>query len=150
MGDGSMKADATARALSEQLLREVRTIAIIGASQRPERHSHNVFGYLERAGFRVLPVRPGIQRVWGWRPYGSLLEVPGRIDLVVVFRRPDAAFAIVEEAHRKGVDAIWFQPRTLSPEAAARAAALHMKLVANRCIKDEHRRLLYHIAHTAP
>jgi uncharacterized protein len=90
-----------------QLLQRARTIAVLGASPRPERHSHSVVSYLHRAGYDVIPIRPDLERVDGLKSYAQLSDVPVQVDLAVVFRRADAAPQFIAEAASKGVEAVW-------------------------------------------
>ena len=84
-----------------QLLNRARTIAVVGASPRPEQHSHTVVAYLHRVGYDVIPVRPDLQQVDGLKSYAQLADIPVRLDLTVVFRRADAAPQLVAEAAEK-------------------------------------------------
>ena len=126
-----------------ELLTNARTIAVVGASDRPDRPSHGVMGFLQRHGYRVLPVNPQItgERVHGefvWRDLGEL-GVP--IDIVDIFRRPEAAGEAIDEAIAVGAKAVWLQLGIVNEEAAARAEAAGLKVVMDRCIKIEIMRL---------
>ena len=125
------------------LLTNVRTIAMIGASDRPDRPSYGVAAFLQRHGYRMLPVNPTItgERVHGefvWRELGQI-GVP--IDIVDIFRRPIAAGEAVDEAIAIGAKAVWLQLGIVNEEAAARAEAAGLKVVMDRCIKIELMRL---------
>jgi uncharacterized protein len=117
------------------ILEGVRTIAVVGASPRRERPSHGVMAYLQRRGYRTIPVNPnavgGI--INGERCYASLAEVPDPIDMVDVFRRPEAAGGVVDEAIAVGAKVIWMQLGVHDDDAAARAEAAGFKVVMNRC-----------------
>jgi predicted CoA-binding protein len=126
-----------------QLLKTARTIAVFGASDRPDRPSYGVMGFLQRHGYRVIPVNPQItgERVHGefvWRDLGQI-GVP--IDIVDVFRRPDAAGEAVEQAIAVGAKGVWMQLGVVNEEAAARAEAAGLKVVMDRCTKLEIMRL---------
>ena len=126
-----------------ELLTNARTIAVVGASDRPSRPSHGVMASLQRHGYRVLPVNPQItgERVHGefvWRDLGQL-GVP--IDIVDIFRRPQAAGEAVDEAIAVGAKAVWLQLGIVNDEAAARAEAAGLQVVMDRCIKIEIMRL---------
>jgi predicted CoA-binding protein len=125
----------TADADIAQLLRETRTIALIGASDRPDRPSYNVMRVLQDWGYRVLPVNPNItgEHIHGeyvWRELGQLGEP---IDMVDIFRRPIAAGEAVDEAIAAGAKSVWLQIGVINEAAAARAEAAGLKVVMDRC-----------------
>lgn len=126
------------------LLTQARTIAVVGASADPWRASFGVMGYLQRAGYRTIPVNPTALggEVHGERFRGSLGEIEEPIDIVDVFRRSDAIDAVVDEAIAAGAPVLWLQLGIRNPAAAARAEAAGIRVVANRCISVEHSRLL--------
>ena len=127
-----------------EILAAARTIAIVGASTETWRPSHGIAGYLKRAGYRIYPVNPTArgERIHGETCLGSLAEVPERVDLVNVFRRPEYVPAIVEDAIAIGAPAIWLQLGVRNQAAAERAEAAGMKVVMDRCISVEHSRLM--------
>ena len=125
----------TADADIAQLLKDTRTIALIGASDRPDRPSYRVMRVLQDWGYRVLPVNPQItgEHVHGeyvWRELGQIGEP---IDMVDIFRRPTAAGEAVDAAIAAGVKAVWLQIGVINQEAAARAEAAGLKVVMDRC-----------------
>ena len=126
-----------------QLLAETRTIAMIGASDRPDRPSYAVMKYLQSRGYRVLPVNPQItgEHVHGEYVWRDLSQVGEPIDLVDIFRRPQAAGEAVNEAIAAGAKAVWMQIGVINEEAAARAEAAGLKVVMNKCPKIEIPRL---------
>jgi predicted CoA-binding protein len=124
-----------------QLFERVRTIALIGASPRPDRRSHRVAHYLRRAGFDVVAVRADRRDLDGIQAYERLSDIPGRIDLAVIYRAPDAATAHVDEAADRGVPAVWLPPGAWSLAAQERARARGLTLVKERCPEEEHRAL---------
>lgn len=126
------------------ILARAKTIAVIGASPEPWRPSFGVMRYLQRAGYRVIPVNPAAvgESVHGERFYGTLQEVPERIDLVNVFRRPDAVGEAVDQAIAVGAPALWMQLGIRNDKACARAEAAGIEVVMNRCISVEHSRLM--------
>ena len=137
---------ATMGMLSDDEIRNVlqraRTIAVVGLSDRPERPSHAVARYLQRAGYRVIPVNPNLHGpVLGERPYGSLREIAEHIDIVDIFRRPEFVMQIVEDAIAIGADAVWMQFGVANPAAAQRASAAGLGVVMDRCLAIEHRRM---------
>jgi predicted CoA-binding protein len=125
----------------ERLLRQIRTIAVVGLSPNPFRPSHGVAQYMQRQGYRIIPVNPGHAVILGERCYPDLEAVPEPVDLVNVFRRPEHAPAVVEAAIRMGAPAIWFQEGVIHEVAAARARAAGLLVVMDRCLLKEHRSL---------
>ena len=118
-----------------------RTLAVVGLSDNPARPSHSVSQYMQAHGYRILPVNPGISEALGERSYGTLAELPVRPDVVNVFRLPNAVPAIVEEMIALGLPNLWVQLGIRNDEAAARAEAAGIRVVMDRCILVEHRRL---------
>ena len=125
------------------LLASARTIAMVGASDRPDRPSHGVMAALQGHGYRVLPVNPQITgaHVLGEFVWRDLAQIGEPIDIVDIFRRSDAAGAIVDEAIAAGAKAVWMQLGVVDAAAAARAEAAGLKVVMDRCPKAEIRRL---------
>jgi uncharacterized protein len=117
-----------------------RTIAMVGLSSRPDSPSYEVAQYLQEHGYRVIPINPRESEVLGERAYPSLREAPAGIDVVDVFRRPDAAPAIVEDAISIGAPVLWLQLGVVNEEAAARAESAGMTIVMDRCMHIEHLR----------
>jgi len=117
------------------ILEGVRTIAVLGASPRHERPSHRVMAYLQRRGYRTIPVNPNAAGgvINGEDVYASLAEAPKPIDMVDVFRRPEAAGGVVDEAIAIGAKIVWMQLGVRDDAAAARAEARGLKVVMNRC-----------------
>ncbi len=123
------------------LLRTSRVIAVVGLSSNPLRPSHGVAGYMQEHGYRLIPVNPQETEVLGEKAYPSLEDVPGKIDIVNIFRRSDFVPPIVEDAIRLGARAVWMQEGVVHEQAAARARATGLIVVMDRCILKEHRRL---------
>src|SRR5437764_4940026 len=125
------------------LLAETRTIALIGASDRPDRPSYGVMAYLQSRGYRVLPVNPQItgEHVHGEYVWRELAQIGVPIDVVDIFRRPQAAAEAVEQAIFVGAKAVWMQIGVINEEAAAKAAGAGLKVVMDRCPKIEIPRL---------
>jgi len=126
-----------------QLLTEARTIAMVGASDRPDRASHGVMKFLQDHGYRVLPVNPQItgEHVHGEFVWRELAQIGVPIDIVDIFRRPEAAAEAVDQAIFVGAKAVWMQLGVINHEAAAKAEAAGLKVVMDRCPKIEIPRL---------
>ena len=125
----------------QQILSECRTIAVVGLSSDPSRPSNSVSGYMKRQGYTVIPVNPNETEVFGTKSYARLVEVPGKIDLVDVFRRPDEAGRAVDEAIAIGAKAVWLQEGVVDRAAAQRALDAGLLVVMDRCWLKEHIRL---------
>ena len=123
------------------LLRDSRTIAVVGLSAKLWRPSHGVSEYMQRNGYRVIPVNPGIAEALGEKSYPDLDAVPDPVDIVNIFRRSEYVPEIVEAATRKGAKAVWMQEGVIHERAAARARAAGLTVVMDRCILKEHRKL---------
>src|SRR5881296_103197 len=123
----------------KQILDSVKTIAVVGLSNKPDRPSYDVASYLQRVGYRIIPVNPTITEVLGERAYKSLREIPDRVDVVQIFRRPQYVPSIVEDAIAIGAKAVWMQPGTENEEAAARAEAAGLQAVVGACMMTVHR-----------
>jgi predicted CoA-binding protein len=126
----------------EEILREAKTIALVGASPKPDRPSNGVMRYLLAQGYDVIPVRPrDCDEVYGVPCVATLSEIDRPIDLVDVFRRIDAAAGVAREAVDAGANALWLQLRLISPEARAIATAAGLDYVEDECTAIVHRRL---------
>jgi predicted CoA-binding protein len=124
------------------LLRSTRTIAVVGLSDDPDRSSYGVASYMQRQGYRIIPVNPHLTGpVLGEEPYPSLAAVPVPIDLVNIFRRPQFVPEVVEEAIAVGAPAVWMQLGVAHEAAARRAVAAGLKVVMDRCVAVDHRML---------
>lgn len=127
--------------LCEMLRNEVRTIAVVGLSPNAHRPSHHIAAGLQRAGFRVIPVRPLVREVLGETAYPSLSSVPVPVDLVNVFRAAAGVDAVVDECLRLGLKRIWIQEGIVNEPAARRARDAGMTVVMDRCILRDYRTL---------
>ena len=123
-----------------ELLRSAKTIAVVGLSNNPARTSNGVSAYMQSQGYRIIPVNPAISEALGEKAYPTLSEVPEKIDIVNVFRRPEHVPEVVDEAIRLGVPAIWMQEGVVHQEAAEKARQAGIFVVMNRCILKEHGR----------
>jgi uncharacterized protein len=122
------------------ILRSARTIAVVGLSGKRYRPSYGVTEYMQRNGYRILPVNPYETEILGERCYPDLDSVPGPVDIVDIFRRPEFVPDIVEAAIRKGAHAIWMQEGVVHEGAARRAADAGLVVLMDRCILKDHRR----------
>lgn len=125
-----------------RMLRESRTIAVVGLSDRPDRDSHQVARYLMAQGYRVIPVNPLLDAVLGAPCYPSVTAIPEAVDLVDVFRRSEFAPAAVEDALAAGASRIWLQDGVVSEPAAALARAAGVAFVMDDCTMRVHRRMV--------
>ncbi len=126
-----------------RILREARTVAVVGLSEKPERDSNEVARYLAAQGYTVIPVNPAVAEVLGRRSYPSLAAIPPElhVDLAVIFRRSEAVPAIVDEAIARNLPAVWMQLGVEHAEAARKARAHGLAVVENTCSMQVHRRL---------
>ncbi len=118
-----------------EILGKVRTIALVGASDKPDRPSHHVMQFLQAKGYKVFPVNPGLAggELLGEKVYASVSDVPGPVDMVDIFRASEAAGPITDEAIAKGAKVVWMQLGVINPEAAQRALTAGLKVVMDRC-----------------
>ena len=130
-----MNHDSYSDAYLRDILTSVRTIAVVGASPRPHRPSHGVMRYLQRQGYRAIPVNPFAagDMLLGERCYAALADIPEPVDMVDIFRRSELAGAAVDEAIAVGAKAVWLQLDVVDVAAAARAEASGIKVVMDRC-----------------
>ena len=125
----------------DTILAGCRTIAVVGLSSRPERDSHRVSAYMQRAGYRIIPVNPQeAGPILGEQVYRSLADVPEPVDLVNVFRRAAETDAAIDGAIAIGARAVWLQLGIRNPTGLARAAAAGLRSVEDACLMVEHRR----------
>lgn len=129
-------------AVIERLVRESRTVAVVGLSDNPGRPSFGVARYLRRAGLRIFPVNPRLSGWQGLPAYPTLADVPEPVDVVDVFRRPEHVPGIAREAVRVGAGALWLQLGVISEEGASLAAAGGLDVVMDRCLAVEHREVV--------
>jgi predicted CoA-binding protein len=124
-----------------ELLRRVKTIAVVGLSPNPARPSHGVARAMQRFGYSIIPIHPTATEVLGARAYRRLSEVPVPIDLVDVFRRAEFIGPIVDDCLALGLKAIWIQEGIVNVVAAERARDQGMTVIMDRCIFRDHRQL---------
>jgi predicted CoA-binding protein len=126
-----------------EVLRTCHTIAVVGLSGRRFRPSYGVAEYMQKAGYRIVPVNPQESEVLGEKCYPDLESIPGDVDIVDIFRRSEFVPEIVEAAIRKGAKVIWMQEGVIHEDAARRAQAAGLTVIMDRCILKDHRRLAY-------
>lgn len=114
----------------------------MGASANPARPSHSVAAYLHRNGLRVYPVNPAIKELFGLTVYPTLADVPERVDIVDVFRRPSVVVPVAEQAVATGAGALWLQLGVINEEAAEIARSGGLDVIMDRCLRVEHQRLV--------
>ncbi|MGB3649018.1 MAG: CoA-binding protein [Desulfobulbales bacterium] len=125
-----------------RILKDSKTIAVFGLSPKPQRPSHQVARYLMAAGYTIIPVNPGQDTILGLPCYPSLKAIPTQVDMVDIFRRPEAVLPIVEDAIAIGAKFIWMQEGIVHKEAAAKAEAAGLIVIMDRCTKIDHMNLL--------
>jgi len=124
-----------------EILTQSRTLAVVGLSDRPERPSHYVSQSLQHAGYRIIPVNPNQKKVLGETCYRSLREIPEKIDLAIVFRRPEFVEPVVEDAIAAKVPALWLQVGVKHPAAARKASVAGLQVIMDRCAWVDYQRL---------
>lgn len=122
----------------ETILNECRTIAVVGLSSNPMRPSYDVASYLQRNGYRIIPVNPNETEVLGEKAYASLADIPEGFDLVDIFRRSEEAGQYVDEAISLGAKAVWLQDGVIDEVAAQRALDAGLMVVMDDCILRQH------------
>ncbi len=124
-----------------KILEENRVIASVGLSSNPERPSYGVCSFLRLKGYRIIPVNPNETQVLGERSYPDLLSIPEKVDIVQVFRRPEAVPQVVDDAIAIGAKVVWMQDGAGNLEAARRAEEAGLMAVVDDCLLREYRRL---------
>jgi len=118
---------------------KMKTVAVVGMSPKPERPSHYVGMYLKEQGYDIIPVNPGHKEIAGMTSYPSLLDIPVKVDVVDVFRRPEHAVPISEAAVEIGSKALWLQDGVINDEAARLAEDASLLVVMNDCMLRRHK-----------
>ena len=121
------------------VLRQAKTIAVVGLSDNPLRPSYGVAAYMQSQGYRIIPVNPNIDEALGEKSYRSLMDVPEKIDIVDIFRRSEFVEEVVDQAIRLKVPAVWMQEEIVHERAAEKARRAGMFVIMDRCILVEHR-----------
>jgi hypothetical protein len=122
-----------------ELLKRAKTIAVVGLSSDPMRVSYGVTAYMQSQGYRIIPVNPQIESCLGEKAYPSLLDVPEKIDIVNIFRRPEFVEEIVDQAIQLKTPAVWMQEDVIHEKAAEKARKAGIFVVMDRCILKDHR-----------
>jgi len=120
------------------MLRQYKTIAVVGLSPKPARPSYQVASYLQDAGYRVIPVNPGQNEILGQTCYPTLSAIPEPVEIVDIFRKPTEVTGVVEEAVTIGAKVIWMQSGIINQEAANIASQAGLSVIMDRCLKVDH------------
>ena len=128
----------------KDILRNLKTVAVVGISPKEDRPSYVVASYLKSKGYGIIPVRPDGEEILGEKVYHSLSEIPKeiKVEVVDIFRKSEDVPPVVEEAIQRGAKAIWMQEGVIHKEAGEKAEKAGLKVVMDRCMKKEHQRLL--------
>ena len=122
-----------------ELLERAKTVAVVGLSDSPLRPSHGVSAYMQAQGYKIIPVNPNIRESLGEKSWCSLAEVPEKIDIVNIFRRPQFVEEVVDQAIKLKIPAVWMQEEVINERAAQKARKAGMFVVMDRCILKEHK-----------
>src|SRR5579859_5571331 len=121
-----------------EVLSRAKTIAVVGLSNNPLRASHGVSAYMQAQGYKIIPVNPTINEALGETAFPSLLDIPDKIDIVNIFRRPEYVEDIVDQAIQRKIPAVWMQEEVINEAAAAKARKAGMFVAMDLCILKEH------------
>ena len=124
--------------IEKEILSRYKTIAVVGASPDPQRHSNAVMAYLIGTGYKVIPINPNVESVLGRKTYPDLPSVPDKIEVVNVFRAPDKVMPTVDEAIAVGAKVLWLQEGVINEEAAEKARQAGMTVIMDKCIAKAH------------
>jgi predicted CoA-binding protein len=127
---------------NKKILSNYETIAVVGLSKNPEKDSHKVSSYMQKAGYKIIPVNPSAEEILGERAYKSLRDIAQPVDVVNIFRPSAEAGAIVDAAVEIGARAVWMQLGIFDEDAAKRATEAGLDVVMDWCIMTEHMRLM--------
>ena len=122
-----------------KVLSESKTIAVVGLSANPAKPSYDVAKYLQEQGFKIIPVNPTLVEAFGEKAYPDVLSIPGLVDVVDIFRNPDAVPEIIEQAIAKKAKVVWMQPGAENMQAAERAMQAGLEVIIGVCMMREHR-----------
>ncbi len=124
----------------QHIFHSTKVIAMVGLSRHHEADSYRVAAYLQERGFRIIPIEPKANEILGEKSYASLLEVPEKIDVVNIFRKPEEVSEIVDSAITIGAKTVWMQERIVHGVAAAKAHEAGLQVVMDKCMMKEHKR----------
>lgn len=130
-----------------EILEEARTVAVVGLSSSPGKASYRVAAYLKHVGYRLIPVNPFSDEILGEKSYPDLESIPEAIDLVQIFRPSEQVVPFVQAAIRAGAKVVWMQLGIVNEAAAEIAREAGLRVVMDRCMKVEHRRLITGVGH---
>ena len=136
-----MESDNPGDETLSQLMEQVKTIAVVGLSSKAYRASHQVSAYMQKKGYRIIPVNPNESKVLGETSYPDLKSVPHKVDMVNVFRRSEHVSAVTQDAMNIGATSLWLQLGIRDDRAAGRARDSGMAVVQNKCLMIEHGRV---------
>lgn len=128
--------------MMKNIFRDNQTIAVVGLSDKPDRESFVVAKYLQDQGYRIVPVNPNVKEVLGETSYARLEDIPFKIDIVDIFRRPENVPEIVDSAVRIGARVVWMQEGIVHAAAAGKAEDAGITVVMDKCMMKEHRKIL--------
>ena len=128
--------------IKRKVLTECKTVAIVGLSDNPQRTSHRIGGYLQNAGYRIVPVNPGIIEALGEKAYPDLASIPFEVDLVDVFRRQEEIDSVIDDALKINPKAVWLQLGLTCQGDKSRLQDVETLLIEDCCMMAEHRRLI--------
>lgn len=127
--------------IEEKILKEFRSVAVVGLSSDPGKPSYGIAGYLAEQGYNIIPVNPNAQEILGRASYPDLSSIPEKVDVVEIFRRSEDVMPIVEEAIKIGARAVWMQEEIVNEEAANKAKDAGLLVVMDKCMLKEHQRM---------
>lgn len=125
----------------QEILEQSKTIAVVGLSDNPSKASYEIAEYLQNQGYKIIPINPNISEVLGEKAYPDLLSVPEPVDIVDIFRNPDAVPEIVRQAIQIKAKVVWMQPGAENYDAADMAEAAGLKAIVGMCMRVKHRQL---------
>ena len=126
----------------KEILLSIKTIASVGLSSNQEKESYWIVSYLKDQGYRIIPVNPTATEILGEKVYASLSDIPDKVDVVQVFRKPEDVPPVVDEAIKIGAKVVWMQEGISHEEAAQKARTAGLQVVMNACMRVTHRRLI--------
>jgi predicted CoA-binding protein len=126
----------------QEIFRKYNTIAVVGLSREEDRPSNRVASYLKKVGYKIIPVNPGQKEILGEKCFASLSEIPEKVEIVDIFRRPEQVLPIVEEAIKIGAKVVWMQDGVINDQAAQKAQEAGLVVVMDRCMYRDHSTLM--------